>query len=140
MSASTIKEKGKKTPKKDPNDYACDPSKLGESIDALAEVELRMRLEAMDTFGKWLAAINIKNYSNCFKITVVINYPLLLRYVAKVLEIDEESGEVLVHFDRWSSRYDEYIPIGSGRLRKLTATRLKELQKEREPVSLKHSY
>ena len=87
----------------------------------------------------------IKNYRNCFKITIMINYPrssapLLFRYVAKVLEIDEKSGEVLVHFDRWSSRYDEYIPIGSGRLRKLTANRLKELQKEREPVSLKHSY
>ena len=139
MSASTIKEKGKKTPKKGPNDYSCDPSELGESIDTLSEVELKMRLEAMDTFGKWLAAI-LKNYGNYFKITVVINYPLLLRYVAKVLEIDKDSGEVLVHFDRWSSRYDEYIPIGSGRLRKLTANRLKELQKEREPVSLKHSY
>ncbi len=57
-----------------------------------------------------------------------------------MLEIDEDSGEVLVHFDRWSSRYDEYILIGSGRLRKLTASRLKELQKEREPVSLKHRY
>ena len=64
---------------------------------------------------------------------------LLFRYVAKVLEVDEDSGEVLVHFDRWSSRYDEYILIGSGRLRKLTAHRLKELQKEREPVRLKHS-
>ena len=53
-----------------------------------------------------------------------------------MLEVDEDSGEVLVHFDRWSSRYDEYIPIGSSRLRKLTANRLKELQKEREPVSL----
>ena len=78
----------------------------------------------------------------CFKL---IDKPLssallLLRYVAKVLEIDEDSGEVLVHFDRWSSRYDEYILIGSGRLRKLTESRLKELQKEREPVSLKHSY
>ena len=61
---------------------------------------------------------------------------LRVRYIAKVLEIDEDSGEVLVHFDRWSSRYDEYIPIGSSRLRKLTASRLKELQKEREPVSL----
>ena len=56
MSASTIKEKGKKTPKKGLNDYSCDPSELGESIDTLAEVELKMRLEAMDTFGKWLAA------------------------------------------------------------------------------------
>ena len=56
MSASTIKEKGKKTPKKGPNDYSCDPSELGESIDTLSEVELKMRLEAMDTFGKWFGS------------------------------------------------------------------------------------
>lgn len=55
MSASAIKEKSKKTPKKGPDDYVRDPSELGESIDTLAEVELKMRLEAMDTFGKWLA-------------------------------------------------------------------------------------
>ena len=54
MSASVVKEKGKKTPKKGPDDYACDPSELGEPIDTLSEVEVKMRLEAMDTFGKWL--------------------------------------------------------------------------------------
>ena len=59
---------------------------------------------------------------------------LPLRYVAKVLEVDEEGKEVLVHFDRWSSRYDEFIPIGTGRLRKLTLSKLKEIQKERDPV------
>ena len=64
------------------------------------------------------------------------NSGVVFRYVAKVLEVDEDSGEVLVHFDRWSSRYDEYITINAGRLRKLTASKLKELQKERDPVSL----
>ena len=53
-----------------------------------------------------------------------------------MLEVDEDSGDVLVHFDRWSSRYDEYIPIGGGRLRRITPSRLLELQKDREPVSL----
>lgn len=55
-SASAVKEKAKKTPKKGPDDYACDPSELGEPIDTLSEVEVKMRLEAMDTFGKWLVA------------------------------------------------------------------------------------
>lgn len=55
MSTSTVKEKGKKTPKKGPDDHVCDPSELGEPIDTLSEVEVKMRLEAMDTFGKWLA-------------------------------------------------------------------------------------
>lgn len=64
------------------------------------------------------------------------NSGVVFRYVAKVLEVDEDTGDVLVHFDRWSSRYDEYIPINASRLRKLTASKLKELQKERDPVSL----
>lgn len=131
MSASAVKEKSKKAPKKGLDGYAYDPSELGESIEALSEVEVKMRLEAMDTFGKWLAFLS-RTHFNRFIFDL-----LLFRYVAKVLEIDEDSGEVLVHFDRWSSRYDEYIPIGSGRLRKLTSNRLKELQKERVPVSSK---
>lgn len=52
-----------------------------------------------------------------------------------MIEVDEDSREVLVHFDRWSSRYDEYIPIDGGRLRRLTESRRKELQKEKEQVS-----
>ena len=62
-------------------------------------------------------------------------FHVVCRYVAKVLEVDEDSGDILVHFDRWSSRYDEYIPIDAGRLRRLTPSRLKELQKEKDPVS-----
>ena len=56
VSAIAVKEKGKKTPKKGLDDYACNPSELGEPIDSISEVEVKMRLEAMDTFGKWLAA------------------------------------------------------------------------------------
>ena len=52
---SAVKEKVKKTPKKGPDGDTCDPNELGESIDALSEVEVKMKLEAMDTFGKWLA-------------------------------------------------------------------------------------
>lgn len=74
-----------------------------------SEVEIGMRLEAMDKFGKW--------------------------YVAKVVKVGEqEEKDVLVHFERWSSRYDEVIPIDSGRLRKLSPARQKELEKEKEKV------
>ena len=51
-----------------------------------------------------------------------------------MVELDEEEGEVLVHFDRWSSRYDELIAISSGRLQSLSLAKLKELDKEREKV------
>ena len=73
------------------------------------QLQVGMRLEAMDKYGKW--------------------------YVAKVVELMvEEEEEVLVHFERWSSRYDEVIPIKSGRLRQLTPERLKELEKDKEKV------
>lgn len=45
------KEKGKKARKG--RDGDTNPSELGEPIDALSDVEVKMRLEAMDTFGKW---------------------------------------------------------------------------------------
>ncbi len=80
----------------------------GNSITGLSQVKVGMRLEAKDKYGKW--------------------------YAAKVVEVDEKEREVLVHFDRWSSRYDELISISSGRLQQLSLEKLKELDKEREKV------
>jgi PHD finger protein 20 len=42
---------------------------------------------------------------------------IILRYPARVVEVDYDDREVLVHFDRWSSRYDEWIKMDSPRLR-----------------------
>ena len=80
----------------------------GPLITDLSQVEVGMRLEAKDKYGKW--------------------------YAAKVVELDEKDKEVLIHFDRWSSRYDELIPISTGRLQQLSMAKLKELDKEREKV------
>jgi len=41
------------------------------------------------------------------------------RYSAKVVETDWDEREVLIHFDKWSSRFDEWIPMDSSRLRVL---------------------
>ncbi|KAL0109349.1 hypothetical protein PUN28_014432 [Cardiocondyla obscurior] len=38
-------------------------------------------------------------------------------YSAKVVETDWVDREVLIHFDKWSSRFDEWIPMDSSRLR-----------------------
>ncbi|XP_077557023.1 PHD finger protein 20-like isoform X4 [Haemaphysalis longicornis] len=38
-------------------------------------------------------------------------------YPAKVVSVDEEDGDVLIHFEGWSSRYDEWLPADSPRLR-----------------------
>ncbi len=75
-------------------------------ITQASEMQVGMKLEAMDKYGKW--------------------------YAAKVLELDESSNEILVHFERWSSRYDESVPINSGRLRPLSLARQEELEKEKE--------
>lgn len=81
---------------------------LGELVSDFSQVHPGLRLEAMDKYGKW--------------------------YVAKVVELEENDKEVLVHFERWSSRYDELISISSGRLRQLSLARLKELEKEKEKI------
>ena len=36
--------------------------------------------------------------------------------MAKVVEVDEEEKEVLVHFMGWSSRFDEWVELSDGRL------------------------
>ena len=80
----------------------------GTLVTDFSQLLVGMRLEAMDKYGKW--------------------------YVAKVVELDQSEGEVLVHFERWSSRYDELVPIKSGRLRQLSLAKIKELEKEKEKV------
>ena len=55
------------------------------------------------------------------------------RFCAKVMEKDEESQGVVVHFDGWSSRYDELLHIRGGRLRHLTQEQLKKKTRIRKP-------
>lgn len=50
--------------------------------------------------------------------------------MAKVVEVQEEEEEVLVHFERWNSRYDEYLKMSSERLRVLLPARRETLQRE----------
>ncbi|CAG9859535.1 unnamed protein product [Phyllotreta striolata] len=40
-------------------------------------------------------------------------------YPAKIVEIDYEENEVLIHFDNFSTKYDEWISTNSSRLRPL---------------------
>ncbi len=81
-------------------------------ITDLSELSVGMRLEAMDKYGKW--------------------------YVAKVMEIEEEEKEVLVHFEKWSSRYDEFIPLNSGRLHFISHNKQEEMEKEKEKIKKVH--
>ncbi|XP_018332733.1 PHD finger protein 20 [Agrilus planipennis] len=47
-------------------------------------------------------------------------------YPAQIVEVDYEESEVLIHFEKYSSKYDEWISMNSSRLRPLQK---KETQK-----------
>ena len=42
------------------------------------------------------------------------------RYTARVIELDVEDLTVLIHFEGWNARYDEWLEMTSDRLRPLT--------------------
>ncbi len=48
-----------------------------------------------------------------------------------MIEVDEDEKDVLVHFDGWSSRYDEYIKVEDERLRVLSAEALRVAEQNR---------
>ena len=60
------------------------------------------------------------------------------RYVAKVIEVDEDDGDVLVHFEGWSSRYDEYVEVRGGRLRTLSSSKMTALLKEKKSKKVRN--
>ncbi|XP_034934323.1 uncharacterized protein MBD-R2 [Chelonus insularis] len=47
-------------------------------------------------------------------------------YAARIVETDWVEREVLIHFDKWSSRFDEWIPMDSSRLRVLQLSKSSE--------------
>ncbi|XP_016841145.1 PHD finger protein 20 [Nasonia vitripennis] len=51
-------------------------------------------------------------------------------YSARVVETDWVEREVLIHFDKWSSRFDEWIPMDSSRLRALQSHKEPKANKE----------
>ncbi|KAG9355426.1 hypothetical protein JZ751_000264 [Albula glossodonta] len=72
--------------------------------------EVGARVEAQDYLNKW--------------------------YPSQIEKIDFEEGKLLVHFERWSHRYDEWIFWDSGRLRALERPALrKEGLKDEEEMS-----
>ncbi|XP_040288059.1 PHD finger protein 20-like protein 1 isoform X2 [Bufo bufo] len=72
--------------------------------------EVGARLEAQDYLQKW--------------------------YPSKIEKMDYEEGKMLVHFERWSSRYDEWIHWDSTRIRPLErpALRKEGLRDDEEDV------
>uniref|UniRef100_A0A8C1LTX7 PHD finger protein 20 like 1 n=1 Tax=Cyprinus carpio TaxID=7962 RepID=A0A8C1LTX7_CYPCA len=71
--------------------------------------EVGTRIEAQDYLQKW--------------------------YPSRIEKIDYDEGKMLVHFDRWSHRYDEWILWDSNRLRPLERPALRKEGLKEEEVS-----
>lgn len=56
-------------------------------------------------------------------------------YPSRIEKIDYDEGKMLVHFDRWSHRYDEWILWDSNRLRPLERPTLRKEGLKEEEVS-----
>ncbi|XP_046659770.1 PHD finger protein 20-like protein 1 isoform X4 [Homalodisca vitripennis] len=50
-------------------------------------------------------------------------------YPVKVVEVDYDEGEVLVHFEKWSDRYDEWVRMDSNRIRRPTLPQISATKK-----------
>lgn len=52
-------------------------------------------------------------------LTISLIFLNICRYPVRVLEVDYEgAGEVLVHYEKWSNRYDEWVRMDSNRIRR----------------------
>lgn len=66
-------------------------SKMGQTSDNSFKFAINARIEALDFNNEW--------------------------YPAKIVEVDYEENEVLIHFVNYSNKYDEWISMNSPRLR-----------------------
>ena len=51
--------------------------------------------------------------------------------MARVVQVDHEEKEVLIHFEGWNARYDEWISCNSFRLRPLSMENKRKLQEKK---------
>lgn len=52
-----------------------------------------------------------------FKVYYNLHLSISFRYSAKICRVDEKDKKVLIHFEGWNHRYDEWIAFDSERLR-----------------------
>ena len=65
---------------------------------------------------------------------------LAVRYPAKIIEVDDRDMTVLIHFDGWNQRYDEWVKMTSDQLRPLAETdRVKKEIPHTKSVCITHA-
>lgn len=85
----TTKDVIKDTIKETPKETTTAPTTT--TTDAVNDWKVGQKVEARDTVGDW--------------------------YSAKIVSVNSDKSEVLVHFERWSSRYDQWFPKDSTLIR-----------------------
>ena len=58
-------------------------------------------------------------------------------YPAKVVEVDDSDNTVLIHFDGWNQRYDEWLDMDSERIRPMTRHSERRERREKSKVVVK---
>ncbi|KAG8238447.1 hypothetical protein J437_LFUL002904, partial [Ladona fulva] len=110
-SRSTLSKEERRKEKEDKQSDKSKRGKKGVSEDEKGQLSTN-RVE-----GKVLAKTSVSNEDSSRNLRSKINFSPGAKYAAKVVEVDWEDEEVLVHFEKWSSRFDEWISMDSPRLR-----------------------
>ncbi|XP_071488116.1 uncharacterized protein [Diadema antillarum] len=72
------------------------PKTRGKMVRAGFEFVPGFKLEAMDYLNKW--------------------------YLAKIVQVNEETSQILIHFEGWNSRYDEWVHYSTPKIRSVVRT------------------
>ena len=55
-----------------------------------------------------------------------------IRYVSKIAKVDHKKKKILIHFEGWNSRYDEWVSFDSKKIRPLPKEKVKSKSKTKE--------
>lgn len=58
--------------------------------------------------------------------------PFFYRYVSKIAKVDPKKRKILIHFEGWNSRYDEWVSFDSKKIRPLPKEKMKPKMKGKE--------
>ena len=61
-----------------------------------------------------------------------------VRYVSKIAKVDHKKKKILIHFEGWNARYDEWVSFDSKKIRALSKEKVKSKTKVKEFKVLKY--
>ena len=61
-----------------------------------------------------------------------------VRYVSKIAKVDHKKKKILIHFEGWNARYDEWVSFDSKKIRPLSKEKVKSKSRTKEFKVLKY--